>query len=83
MLKIETPNNEDKVLLHSCCAPCSSAIIECLLANNIRPTVFYYNRPTQENDPMGEGPVLRALVEMIDAPKYTEISANDQYDKIK
>lgn len=31
---------------------------------------------------MGEGPVLRALVEMIDAPKYTEISANDQYDKI-
>ena len=45
-------------------------------------TVFYYNRPTQENDPMGEGPVLRALVEMIDAPKYTEISANDQYDRI-
>ena len=36
MLKIETPNNEDKVLLHSCCAPCSSAIIECLLANGIR-----------------------------------------------
>ena len=47
------------------------------------PPYFYYNRPTQENDPMGEGPVLRALVEMIDAPKYTEISANDQYDRIK
>ena len=45
--------------------------------------VFYYNRPTQENDPMGEGPVLRALVEMIDAPAYKEINANDQYDKIK
>lgn len=44
---------------------------------------FYYNRPTQENDPMGEGPVLRALVEMIDAPAYKEINANDQYDKIK
>ncbi len=43
---------------------------------------YYYNRPTQENDPMGEGPVLRALVEMIDAPKYTEIRAEDQYDKI-
>ena len=43
MLKIETPNNEDKVLLHSCCAPSSSTIIEYLLANNIRPTVFYYN----------------------------------------
>ena len=43
MLKLQTPNHEDKVLLHSCCAPCSSAIIECLLANGIRPTVFYYN----------------------------------------
>ena len=43
---------------------------------------FYYNRPTQENDPMGEGPVLRALIEMIDAPKYTEIKAEEQYDKI-
>ena len=31
---------------------------------------FYYNRPQWKNDPMGEGPVLRALVEMIDAPKY-------------
>ena len=44
---------------------------------------YYYNRPTTENDPMGEGPVLRALVEMIDAPKYTEIKAEQQYDKIK
>lgn len=43
MLKIETPNGEKRVLLHSCCAPCSSAIIECMLANDIRPTVFYYN----------------------------------------
>ena len=44
---------------------------------------FYYNRPVQENAPMGEGPVLRALIEMSDAPRYTEISADDQYDKIK
>ena len=43
---------------------------------------FYYNRPTQTNDPMGEGPVLRALIEMIDAPRYTEIKAEEQYDKI-
>ena len=33
MLKIQTPNGEDRVLLHSCCAPCSSAIIECLPDN--------------------------------------------------
>jgi unsaturated rhamnogalacturonyl hydrolase len=31
---------------------------------------------------MGEGPVLRALVEMIGAPKYTEIRAESQYDLI-
>lgn len=43
MLKVETPNGENKVLLHSCCAPCSSAIIECMLANGIRPTIFYCN----------------------------------------
>lgn len=43
MLKIETPNKDDKVLLHSCCAPCSSAIIECMMANGIHPTVYYYN----------------------------------------
>jgi rhamnogalacturonyl hydrolase YesR len=43
---------------------------------------YYYNRPTQINDPMGEGPVLRALVEMIDAKRYTEIKAEEQYDKI-
>lgn len=44
--------------------------------------VYYYNRPTQENDPMGEGPVLRALVEMIDLPNYSEVGADAQYDKI-
>ena len=34
---------ETKVLLHTCCAPCSSAIIECLLQNGIRPTIYYCN----------------------------------------
>jgi predicted adenine nucleotide alpha hydrolase (AANH) superfamily ATPase len=33
----------DKILLHTCCAPCSAAIIEWLLNNNIRPVLFYYN----------------------------------------
>ena len=43
MLKLQTPNGDTRVLLHSCCAPCSSAIIECMLTNHIRPTVFYCN----------------------------------------
>lgn len=43
MLKVSPPNGEKKVLLHTCCAPCSSAIIECLISNQIQPTIFYYN----------------------------------------
>ena len=43
MLKLTPPDSSGRVLLHSCCAPCSSAIIECMLANDIRPTVFYFN----------------------------------------
>ena len=33
----------ETILLHTCCAPCSSAIIEWMLNNNIRPVVFYYS----------------------------------------
>ena len=31
------------VLLHACCAPCSSAIVEWMLEHRIRPTIFYFN----------------------------------------
>lgn len=31
------------VLLHSCCAPCSSAILEWLMHHGFAPTVFYFN----------------------------------------
>ena len=34
---------ETKVLLHTCCAPCSSAIIEALLQNGITPIIYYCN----------------------------------------
>lgn len=32
-----------KILLHSCCAPCSSAIIEWMLANGEQPVLYYSN----------------------------------------
>ena len=32
-----------EVLHHACCAPCSSAIVEWLLQNGVRPTIYYYN----------------------------------------
>ena len=34
---------ETTVLLHTCCAPCSSAIIECLLNHGITPVIYYCN----------------------------------------
>ena len=37
------PEDCDRVLLHACCAPCSSAIVEWMLNNGVRPTIFYYN----------------------------------------
>lgn len=40
---IEIPEGLHEVLLHACCAPCSSAIVEWMLQNGIRPTIFYYN----------------------------------------
>lgn len=43
MLHIELPEYCSRVLLHSCCAPCSGAILECMLANGIRPVVFFSN----------------------------------------
>ncbi len=32
-----------RVLLHACCAPCSGAIVECLLHNGVKPVVFFSN----------------------------------------
>ncbi len=40
---IQTPEGETEVLLHTCCAPCSSAIIEALLQNGITPIIYYCN----------------------------------------
>lgn len=40
---IIVPEGCNKVLLHACCAPCSSAIVEWLLAHGITPVIFYFN----------------------------------------
>ena len=40
---IQAPLGETKVLLHTCCAPCSSAIIEALMQNGITPVIYYCN----------------------------------------
>ena len=47
------PDGLHEVLLHACCAPCSSAIVEWMLQHDIRPTSFYFNPniyPREEYD---------------------------------
>ncbi|MCJ8140407.1 epoxyqueuosine reductase QueH [Falsirhodobacter halotolerans] len=37
------PDGETKVLLHSCCAPCSGEVMEAMTASGIDYTIFFYN----------------------------------------
>jgi hypothetical protein len=37
------PGGHDKVLLHSCCAPCSGEVMEAMQASGIDYTIFFYN----------------------------------------
>ena len=41
--KLVPPDGHKKVLLHSCCAPCSGEVMEALLASEIDYTIFFYN----------------------------------------
>ena len=40
---IVIPEGCTQVLLHACCAPCSSAIVEWLMGHGVHPVIFYYN----------------------------------------
>ena len=42
-IKLEPPGDENKVLMHSCCAPCSGELMEAMLDNGIDLTIFFYN----------------------------------------
>ena len=49
----------EKVLLHSCCAPCSAAILEWMGQNGYEPTILFYNslmlRPLLRRHPRMDG----------------------------
>jgi predicted adenine nucleotide alpha hydrolase (AANH) superfamily ATPase len=42
-VELTIPDASAKVLMHSCCAPCSGELIEQILANGIGLTIFFYN----------------------------------------
>ncbi len=51
--KLTLPDGHDKLLLHSCCAPCSGETMEAMLASGIDFTIFFYNpniHPQKEYD---------------------------------
>ncbi|EPL6453088.1 MULTISPECIES: epoxyqueuosine reductase QueH [Providencia] len=41
--KLTLPANASKLLLHSCCAPCSGEVMEAIQASGIDYTIFFYN----------------------------------------
>ena len=52
-VRLEVPLGAKRVLLHACCAPCSSAVVECLMDNGLEPVIFYSNSnifPREEYD---------------------------------
>ncbi len=42
-VKLPVPGNADKVLLHSCCAPCSGEVMEAMVASGLNITIYFYN----------------------------------------
>ncbi len=51
--KLELPENGKKLLLHSCCAPCSGEVMEAIMASEIDFSIFFYNpniHPRKEYD---------------------------------
>ena len=40
---LTAPQSCDRILLHSCCAPCAGEVIEAIKASGIEQTVFFYN----------------------------------------
>ncbi|WP_246824409.1 epoxyqueuosine reductase QueH [Oligella sp. HMSC09E12] len=41
--KLALPKGRHKVLLHSCCAPCSGEVMEAMLASGIDYSIYFYN----------------------------------------
>lgn len=52
-IDLRVPMDEKKVLLHSCCAPCSGELMEAMILSGIELTLFFYNpniHPKREYD---------------------------------
>lgn len=37
------PKGANGLVVHCCCAPCSTSLVECLIFNKVKPLMFFYN----------------------------------------
>ncbi|MFZ4402899.1 MAG: epoxyqueuosine reductase QueH [Pseudobdellovibrionaceae bacterium] len=42
-IQLPLPEAQQKVLLHSCCAPCSGEVMEAMVASGLEITIYFYN----------------------------------------
>ena len=71
------PEGTQKLLLHSCCAPCSGEVMEAIIASQIDFTIFFYNpniHPKKEYD-------LRKNENIVFAEKHGIPFIDADYDK--
>ena len=76
MNKLQLPNGHKKLLLHSCCAPCSGDIMLRLKESGVNYTIYFYNpniHPRQEY-------ILRKDENLEFARKYDIPFIDDDYD---
>ena len=74
--KLQLPNGHKKLLLHSCCAPCSGDIMLRLKESGVDYTIYFYNpniHPKQEY-------ILRKEENLEFARKYNIPFIDDDYD---
>jgi predicted adenine nucleotide alpha hydrolase (AANH) superfamily ATPase len=75
--RLTLPNGANKLLLHSCCAPCSGEVMEAILASDIEFAVYFYNpniHPVQEYE-------IRKQENIVFAEKYNIPFIDADYDK--
>ena len=71
-----------KLLLHACCAPCSSAVLE-RLGNFFRISIFYYNpNITDEEEYKKRIAEIKKLIDLVDSKYKIELIEGD-YDPDK
>ena len=76
MLHLDIPGDSKKVLLHCCCAPCSGAVVECLVDNGVRPVLFFSN---SNITPYAEYELRRSELERYAAQFGLKV-IDDEYD---